>query len=83
MTKPSWNTAPEWAKHLTFDTSMRWLWSEKKPEQKKYGLAFDFDSMGQYAYAAPEPDVWYTEERPEIKLEVGSWFMKLLKLLAR
>lgn len=83
MTKPSWNTAPEWAKHLTFDTSKRWLWSENKPELKKFGMAFDFDSMGRFEYVTKDADVWYTEEKPIGKVEVAGWLSRVFAPIAR
>lgn len=31
VNKPSWDTAPSWAKYLTQDSNGRWAWWENKP----------------------------------------------------
>ncbi|XTQ92600.1 hypothetical protein ACQR5W_11815 [Xanthomonas sacchari] len=31
MSKPSWDTAPEWANWLAMDEDGEWLWYELKP----------------------------------------------------
>lgn len=32
MSKPSWDTAPEWANWLAMDGNGEWYWYESKPE---------------------------------------------------
>ncbi len=30
--KPSWDTAPEWARYLAMDETGRWYWFQDKPK---------------------------------------------------
>lgn len=81
MAKPSWKDAPEWAQYLTPVQNVGWLWSEKEPQRRKFGMTLDYEAMGQYAYADTSLAL-YSEQRPKIiKMEVQSWWKQLLSLV--
>lgn len=46
--KPSWDSAPNWAKYLAMDSDGKWWWYEKKPTKE----TFSFDSDGRAARAS-------------------------------
>lgn len=47
--KPSWSTAPEWAKYLAMDSSGGWCWFSEEPTC--YNGVWSCSSNGRWAIA--------------------------------
>ena len=86
MSKPSWDSAPEWATHLEQDIDKSWWWYEYKPTLASTGF-WEVDggitarittwpellAAWQRTYRDLELDVWESNDKTKKMIRHGGW----------